>query len=47
MIAFKWSKFAYPWYWKPRLGKRRMGAKGYVFRWGYLYLIIGDEGSLA
>lgn len=46
MIAFKWSKFAYPWYWHIRVNKRRF-AKGLAFRWGYLYLLIGDEGSLS
>ena len=42
MIMLKWSRFAFPWFWKPRVS-HRLPDRGWALRWGYLYVLIGDE----
>ena len=48
MIVIKWSRFAYPWYWKPRLARRHPWSRnaGWAFRWLALYILTGDETSV-
>jgi len=46
MILVKWSKFAYPWFWRPRLTWDKKRGR-WAMRVGYLYLVIGEEGGCA